>query len=252
MFYISGAEYAWLITNRYVSSDARAAAWKLGVKLWDRRCLTEWLSLNYNIPIYSVQDDVFDKSLTIEEIDHSSGYLFEGILRKLLLQLGYREPEGDLKVGIMSDQGCDLLMLDEDNRRICVQAKRWKYPITSVAVVQVFAAKKIFEADEAIVITNNVFLEETVELARQLGVTLWGRDILIQMMDKAKTIQRIYKYPEQALYVSVNNSEIFHDLACENGMKLLNKKGVVRFDSIYLAIASGRRLCKCPHNNRLS
>jgi restriction system protein len=67
-----------------------------------------------------------------------------------------------------------------------VQAKRYKNPVSVKAVQEIASAVKYYNADKAMVITNNRFTENAYHLAHSNSVELWDRKKLIEFMLHAK------------------------------------------------------------------
>lgn len=109
-------------------------------------------------------------------VDVMTGEEFEQFLYKKLKKRGYKitlTPK-------TADYGADLIMKDKRGKIIIVQAKRYKTKISIKAVQEVVSAKEYYNADKAIVITNNYFTKNAKELAEKTNTELWDRDILIR------------------------------------------------------------------------
>lgn len=112
----------------------------------------------------------------IKDIDRMKGGEFESYLGVLFRSLGY-----DAQVTQASgDFGADLI-LRKDNKRIVVQAKRYKNNVGISAVQQIVGAKKYYKADETWVVTNSHFTDAARKLASANRVVLIDREQLIQM-----------------------------------------------------------------------
>ena len=93
-------------------------------------------------------------------VSEMSGSAFEKFLGKLYSRLGY-------EVALTSsgaDQGADLI-LNKDNRRIAVQAKRWNRSVGNTAVQEIMAGKIFYGCAEGIVVTTATFSRSAVTLA---------------------------------------------------------------------------------------
>ena len=69
------------------------------------------------------------------------------------------------------DQGADLI-LSLAGLRVAVQVKFWSDPVGNHAVQEVVAAKPVYHADAAWVVTNSTFTRQAVELAQANSVKL--------------------------------------------------------------------------------
>lgn len=119
----------------------------------------------------------------IEIIDKMGGEEFEELLLEYFKKLGYK---GHL-TPVTEDFGADIV-LNKDERKIVVQAKRWSRSVGIEAVQQVIGAIKYYNADKGMVITSNVFTENAYELAESNGIELWDRKKLIELGDKSKEL----------------------------------------------------------------
>ncbi|PAX53210.1 restriction endonuclease [Brunnivagina elsteri] len=117
----------------------------------------------------------------IREVDEMSGKEFEKLLSLLFKNAGYQVK---LTPG-SQDYGADLVLY-KDGEKIVVQAKRYKNPVSVKAVQEIVSAVKYYNADKAMVITNNRFTGNAYNLARSNSVELWDRNKLIDFMIKAK------------------------------------------------------------------
>nr|WP_212118384.1 restriction endonuclease [Niallia circulans] len=117
------------------------------------------------------------KKSGILEVDKMKGKVFEEYLQVLLRSKGY-------KVNLTAatgDYGADLVLSTKD-KKIVVQAKRYKKKVGLKAVQEVVSAKSYYQADECWVVTNNYFTEPAVKLSRSNRVRLIDRDLLFKWM----------------------------------------------------------------------
>jgi restriction system protein len=112
------------------------------------------------------------------EIDQMSGSEFELFLAILFQNLGYRVTQTPAS----NDYGADLIL--EGMGRIVVQAKRYKNKVGVKAVQEINTARDYYGAQEAWVITNNLFSTQAANLASSSSVRLIDRlelsDLIIQ------------------------------------------------------------------------
>ena len=114
-----------------------------------------------------------DKTIAIENIDTLNGYEFENFLKILFEKMGYNVKNTPLS----GDQGADLV-IERFGEKIVVQAKCYSNKVPNKAVQEVVASKAQYNADKAIVVTNNYFTNSAIELANSNGVELINRDKL--------------------------------------------------------------------------
>jgi restriction system protein len=116
------------------------------------------------------------------EIDRMSGYEFEAKLAIMFRSLGYRAEVVGSNGG---DFGGDLVV-SKGGTRTVVQAKCWKKNVGVKAIQEAVAAKAMYRAEEAMVVTNARFTKQAHELARKNRVKLWGRDELVVALLKGQ------------------------------------------------------------------
>lgn len=102
-----------------------------------------------------------------EELESISGADFESFLRMLLERDGWKV-ELTPKSG---DFGADLV-IRRHGKKAVVQAKRWRKPVGVRAVQEALAARDLYRADDAWVITNSVFSKAAYRQAEASRITL--------------------------------------------------------------------------------
>lgn len=108
-------------------------------------------------------DLVFDKNMSPTE--------YEYFCRDLLILNGW-----DAKVTqATGDQGVDILA-NKDDISLAVQCKLYSKPVGNKAVQEIFTAKQHYNADIAMVVTNNTFTRAAKELANTTDVFLIHHD----------------------------------------------------------------------------
>jgi len=120
----------------------------------------------------------------IGDFTELSGYDFEEYLKDLFELLGYTA----IQTSLSGDQGADLI-LSKDDEKIVVQAKKYDGKVSNKAVQEIAAAKNYYNADKAMVVTNNSFTKSAIELAFSNDVELWdGRKLknVIEDLEKGK------------------------------------------------------------------
>lgn len=108
-------------------------------------------------------------------IDNLSGIEFESYLFNLFKNLGYEVENTPAS----NDYGADLI-ISKDTERIVVQAKRYNSTVGIAAIQEVIGAKNYYEANKCMVVTNNYFTPNAIELAKANNVELWDRKVLIE------------------------------------------------------------------------
>ena len=113
-------------------------------------------------------------------LDNTIGREFEIFVVKLFEKLGY-----DTTVTNRSkDYGCDM-MLQQGKYRIAVQAKRSESELNFTSVQRVLGSLKKYNAQLAIVVTNNKFISSAKQLAKIKDVVLIDRKKLLDLIELA-------------------------------------------------------------------
>jgi len=127
------------------------------------------------------------KKSGILEVDKMSGRKFEEYLQVLLKAKGYYVE----LTPASGDYGADLILSIKD-KKIIVQAKRYKGNVGIRAVQEIASAKSYYKADECWVITNSFFTEQARKLASSNKVRLIDRKQLMSwMLQENKSIQYV-------------------------------------------------------------
>lgn len=121
----------------------------------------------------------------IHEIDRMAGRTFERYLAVVFRQKGYKVE----LTRASKDQGADLVVVKEGVRTV-VQAKRWKGRVGNKAVQEAVAAKGMYAAEQAMVVTNSFFTKSARELATANRVILWDRPQLVKELLHANAKQQ--------------------------------------------------------------
>lgn len=113
-------------------------------------------------------------------IDNMSGIEFERYVAKLLIRQGYKH----IKLTEHYDLGVDIIA-EKGNQLWGIQVKRYSGLVKIAAVRQVVAALNHYGCDRAMVITNNNFSLQAINLAKSNNCTLVDQQ---QLMSWAKDI----------------------------------------------------------------
>jgi restriction system protein len=116
-------------------------------------------------------------------VDVMTGREFELYLEVLFQTLGY----GAEQLPTSNDFGADLILVNGD-KRIAVQAKRYKGNVGNRAVQMILGAKRYYDCDEAWIITNSFYTKAALQMASKTNVVLYDRDGLLALMTTKKTL----------------------------------------------------------------
>lgn len=112
------------------------------------------------------------------KFDYMNGHDFEYFCADLLKKNGFVNVEITQKSG---DHGVDVLA-EKDDITYAIQCKCYSDNVGNAAVQQAHTGKSLYHKDIAVVITNRYFTQQAIEEAQALGVKLWDRDKLIEMI----------------------------------------------------------------------
>lgn len=136
--------------------------------------------LNTNLDNTEKQiDDMMASAVTVpNSFDNMDGHQFEYFCADILRKNGFENVEVTQGSG---DHGIDILA-EKDGITYAIQCKRYDKPVNNSAVQQAVAGKGIYKKDIAVVLTNNRFTPQAKEEAEALGVKLWDRDKLNELI----------------------------------------------------------------------
>ena len=131
------------------------------------------------------------------------GFAFESFLKLYLEKIGLDEV---LVTKRSDDGGIDLTAVRKgigefnqaDTDKYYVQAKRYNKTVGIRSVQEILGAKKHYNADQCVVVTNNYFTFEAETLAKENGVRLIDRKELIEL----------YKEVQSKLKISNQDSDL--------------------------------------------
>lgn len=121
------------------------------------------------------------ENLNSQNYDGMEGHQFEYFCADIMKKNGFINVEVTQGSG---DHGIDILA-DKDGISYAVQCKCYSSNIGNAAVQQAHTGKSLYHKDIAVVLTNRYFTPQAKEEAYALGVKLWDRDKLNEMIDNA-------------------------------------------------------------------
>lgn len=113
--------------------------------------------------------------------DYMEGHQFEYFCADTLRRNGFINVEVTQGSG---DHGIDILA-EKDGITYAIQCKCYSSNIGNAAVQQAYTGKGFYHKDIAVVLTNRYFTSQATEEAKALGVKLWDRDKLNEMIGNA-------------------------------------------------------------------
>lgn len=160
-----------VMCNAYVTKEERKEIKKLNRDL-DK--------LNSNLDNIEKQiDEMMASAITVpNSFDNMDGHQFEYFCADILRKNGFTNVTVTQGSG---DHGIDILA-EKYGVSYAIQCKRYDKPVNNSAVQQAIAGKGIYKKDIAVVLTNQYFTPQAIEEAAALGVKLWDRNKLNEMI----------------------------------------------------------------------
>jgi len=117
-------------------------------------------------------------AVQVIDIDNMEGHDFEYFCADILRKNGFENVEVTQGSG---DHGIDILA-EKHDITYAIQCKCYSSDVGNAAVQQAHTGKSIYKKDIAVVLTNRYFTAQAKEEAAVLGVKLWDRDKLNEMI----------------------------------------------------------------------
>lgn len=123
------------------------------------------------------------------DIDKMDGATFEHFCADLLRVNGWT----DVRITPASgDHGIDITA-EKDDIKWGFQCKRWNgTKVDAVAIGQTYKGKALYECDMVAVITTSTLTAQAEGEAKQLGIKVWGRGKIRQLMSKLENAEDYY------------------------------------------------------------
>ncbi|MGM0877746.1 MAG: restriction endonuclease [Bacillota bacterium] len=148
------------------------------------------------------------KVADISVLDNMNGFEFEEYVADLLRKLQYKNVKVTRKTG---DNGVDILA-EKNSRKYAIQCKRNNpnNKLSNAAIQQVFTGKQLYKCSHSMVITTSYFTEPAWKTGKELGVTLWARNKLIEKINKVALPYITFEQYLEPYYVNHNNKKTQH------------------------------------------
>lgn len=117
------------------------------------------------------------------EVDRLDGVSFENFVAGLLAGAGYDGVETTKASG---DYGVDIVAA-RGGEKYVFQCKCYASNLGVKPVQEIYSGAGMYHADVAVVVTNAHFTQNAITLADELGVLLWDREKLMDMIGHAKS-----------------------------------------------------------------
>lgn len=125
--------------------------------------------------------DISIKNIEHINYDSLSGKEFERFCADLLLKNGFKNVIVTKGSG---DHGIDILA-EKESISYAIQCKCYSSKIGNFAIQEALTGKKLYRKDIAVVLTNQYFTEQAKKEGLALGVKLWDRDKLNELIQKS-------------------------------------------------------------------
>lgn len=136
--------------------------------------------------IVETQPEVQRQVSTVQGCDDMEGHDFEHLCADALRANGYKQVQVTQASG---DYGIDVLA-QNNGVSYAIQCKRYNSPVGNHAVQEAYAGAAYYGSSVPVVLTNQDFTPAAREMAASLGVKLWGRSELDDLL-------RVYESTEQ-------------------------------------------------------
>ena len=106
---------------------------------------------------------------------------------------------------ITADSGVDLIV-NKDNEKIAVQAKRYKKTtrISNNVILKTHGGKDLYSCNKSMVIATSYYTEQAIKDARKLHIELWDRNVLSAKIDEIN--EKVKKLNEKIHFPKYNGS----------------------------------------------
>ena len=136
--------------------------------------------------IVETQPEIPRQVSTVQGCDDMEGHDFEHLCADALRANGYKQVKVTQASG---DYGIDVLA-QNNGVSYAIQCKRYNSPVGNHAVQEAYAGAAYYGSSVPVVLTNQDFTPAAREMAASLGVKLWGRSELDDLL-------RVYESTEQ-------------------------------------------------------
>ncbi len=156
-------------------------------------CIAQIVNRGYENEYEVADEDTADERYKVEDeridIDKMDGGTFEHFCADLLRVNGWT----DVRVTPASgDHGIDITA-EKDDIKWGFQCKRWgDTKVDAIAIGQTYKGKALYECDMVAVITTSTLTAQAEGEAKQLGIKVWGRGKIRQLMSNLDNADDYY------------------------------------------------------------
>lgn len=120
------------------------------------------------------------KRKSTKDYDMMEGRDFEYFCAELLEKRGFLEVEVTKGSG---DNGVDILA-EKDGVTYAIQCKRYEESVGVKAVQEAYAGRDYYDRMVGVVMSNQYFTKNAVQMAQKLKIMLWDRGYLEEMIEE--------------------------------------------------------------------
>ena len=135
---------------------------------------------NNKMPTEPVQEAYERLAMYNDNFDYMTGADFEEYCADLLRRNGFTDVSVTSTSG---DFGADILAT-QNKVKYAIQCKRYSSDVGIDAVYQISGGLKYYDTNIGVVLTNRYFTKQARELATKIGIVLWDRDFLLNLIDE--------------------------------------------------------------------
>lgn len=129
-----------------------------------------------------------------------TGKDFEVYVKEILKRIGYKNVR---LTAHTNDYGIDILA-EYKGELYGIQCKFYQKPVGVAAVQQAYAGSQYYECDWAVVVTNQTFTRQAINLSQSNDVILWNGETLEKMKRQANRKALFRHYPKEDLNIKTN------------------------------------------------
>lgn len=130
----------------------------------------------------SYESEIGENAITdLSTIDNMDGHEFERFCASLLIKKGYSNVQVTQAGG---DFGVDVLA-EKDGVKYAIQCKCYSSDLGNKCVQEAYTGRDYYKSNVAVVLTNRGFTKSAIETAKAVGVILWDRGMLKQLINEA-------------------------------------------------------------------
>lgn len=138
--------------------------------------------------------------------ERMTGQQFEEYVKEILIRNGYKNVELTKRSG---DYGIDILA-EYKGMMYAIQCKKYAKPVGVAAIQQAYTGCEYYGCDQAVVVTNNRFTHQAIQLSQSNDIILWNGDILNKLKNKANSKSLFRKHCHEDFDIVLPYDKVIH------------------------------------------